>query len=283
MGYAARYYINGNYVTAAGDKAENYDWEGVIYDTGLSTINGEEYIPDAEHLYGKDVEYVQDSKGVDCVRLKMESPVETGDVTTHAATVAYEKVLAYCGASLHRDAVDSRYMEEAANGTTTYTGSAEKTGDGKAVNHLPGIIDFVKDQGEYVLESTSRAVDFDTDGDGIPDEWEIANGLNPNDATDGNAYTLDTEKSWYTNVEVYMNSIVEDIIKGGNADAETTINEYYPACVKTAIRSLKSTSSILNTEYYSLEGFRLDAPRKGVTIRVERMADGSKTTTKVYK
>ena len=283
MGYAARYYINGNYVTAAGDKAENYDWEGVIYDTGLSTINGEEYIPDAEHLYGKDVEYVQDSKGVDCVRLKMESPVETGDVTTHAATVAYEKVLTYCGASLHRDAVDSRYMEEAANGTTTYTGSAEKTGDGKAVKHFPGIIDFVKDQGEYVLKSTSRAEDYDTDGDGMPDEWESANGLNPNDATDGNAYTLDTEKGWYTNVEVYMNSIVEDIMKGGNADAETTINEYYPACVKTAIRSLKSTSSILNTEYYSLEGFRLDAPRKGVTIRLERMADGSKTVTKVYK
>jgi hypothetical protein len=117
----------------------------------------------------------------------------------------------------------------------------------------------------------------------MPDEWETANGLNPNDANDANTFTVDTEKGWYTNVEVYMNSIVEDIMKGGNADAETTINEYYPACVKTAIRSLKSTSSILNTEYYSLEGFRLDAPRKGVTIRLERMADGSKITTKVYK
>ena len=283
MGYASRYYINGNYVTDAGDKAENYDWEGVIYDSGLSTINGEKYIQDAEHLYGKDVEYVPDSKGVDCVRLKMETPVETGDITTHTATVAFEKVLAYGGASLYRDAVDSRYMEEAENGTTTYTGSAEKTGDGKVVKHLPGIIDFVKDQGEYVLESTSRSEDFDTDGDGMPNEWESANGLNPNDAADGNAYTLDTEKGWYTNVEVYMNSIVEDIMKAGNADAESTFEEYYPASSKTGIIPLKPVSGILSTEYYSLEGFRLDAPRKGVTIRVERMTDGSKTVTKVYK
>ena len=283
MGYCARYYINGNYVTAAGDKAENYDWQGVIYDSGTSTIDGEKYIPDTKHLYGDNVTYVKNSKDEDCVRIKLDEPVETGEVTTHTAQNAYEKVLAYCGASLYRDAVDARYMKEAAEGTTTYTGSAEKTGDGKSITHLPGIIDFVKDQGEYVLESTSRAADFDTDGDGMPDEWETANGLNPNDATDGDTYTLDTEKGWYTNVEVYMNSLVEDIMKAGNTDAESTIEEYYPACVKTAIGHIKSSSGILNTEYYSLEGFRLNAPRNGVTIRVERMADGKKTVTKVYK
>ena len=283
MGYCARYYINGNYVTAAGDKAENYDWQGVIYDSGTSTIDGEKYIPDTKHLYGDNVTYVKNSKDEDCVRIKLDEPVETGEVTTHTAQNAYEKVLAYCGASLYRDAVDARYMKEAAEGTTTYTGSAEKTGDGKSITHLPGIIDFVKDQGEYVLESTSRAADFDTDGDGMPDEWETANDLNPNDATDGDTYTLDTEKGWYTNVEVYMNSLVEDIMKAGNTDAESTIEEYYPACVKTAIGHIKSSSGILNTEYYSLEGFRLNAPRNGVTIRVERMADGKKTVTKVYK
>lgn len=283
MGYCARYYINGNYVTAAGDKAENYDWQGVIYDSGTSTIDGEKYIPDTKHLYGDNVTYVKNSKDEDCVRIKLDEPVETGEVTTHSAQNAYEKVLAYGGASLYRDAVDARYMKEAAEGTTTYTGSAEKTGDGKSITHLPGIIDFVKDQGEYVLESTSRAADFDTDGDGMPDEWETANGLNPNDATDGNAYTLDTEKGWYTNVEVYMNSLVEDIMKAGNTDAESTIEEYYPACVKTAIGQMKLSSDILNTEYYSLEGFRLNAPRNGITIRVERMADGRKTVTKVYK
>ena len=111
----------------------------------------------------------------------------------------------------------------------------------------------------------------------------MANGLNPSDATDGSAYTLDTEKGWYTNLEVYMNSLVEDIMKAENADAESTIKEYYPACVKTSIGQAPLTSSILDTEYYTLDGFRLDTPRKGVMIRVERMANGGKTVTKIIK
>ena len=175
MGYASRYYINGNYVTAASSPA-NYDWKGVIYDSGLTTIDGERCIPDDNHLYGENVTYYKNSAGKDFVRVKMDSPVETGTVTTHTAENAYAKVLAYCGASLYRDNVDTRYMDEAANGTTTYTGSATKTGDGKTVQHRPGIIDYVKDQGEYVLESSSRPDGFDTDNDGMPDAWETANG-----------------------------------------------------------------------------------------------------------
>ena len=283
MGYCSRYYINGNYVTAAGDKAENYDWQGVIYDTGTSTIDGERYIPDTKHLYGEDQTYKKNSKDEDCIRIKLDDPVGTGEVTTHSAQNAFEQVLSYAGASLYRDAVDARYMKEAADGTATYTGSAVKTGDGKTITHRPGIIDFVKDQGDYILEETARPEGFDTDGDGIPDEWESANGLNPNDATDGSAYTLDTEKGWYTNLEVYMNSIVEDIMKAGNAHAESTIEEYYPACVKTSIGHAPLTSSILDTEYYTLDGFRLDTPQKGVMIRVERMTNGGKTVTKIIK
>lgn len=282
-GMTSRYFINGNYVTAAGSgKEANYDWKGVDYDGGTILVDGERYSKDPNHMYGNNVTYAE-RDGVDYVKIKLDEPCPTGDVTTHTAEKTYEKVLAYCGASLYRDDVDSRNMEEVRTGTATYTGPVTKK---------PGQLDFINDpEGEQneaypsfpELSSENRPENYDTDGDGMPDEWETANGLNPNDANDANTFTVDTEKGWYTNVEVYMNSIVEDIMKGGNADAETTINEYYPACVKTAIRSLKSTSSILNTEYYSLEGFRLDAPRKGVTIRVERMANGSKTVTKVYK
>ena len=282
-GMTSRYFINGNYVTAAGSgKEANYDWKGVDYDGGTILVDGERYSKDPNHMYGNNVTYAE-KDGVDYVKIKLDEPCPTGDVTTHTAEKTYEKVLAYCGASLYRDDVDSRYMEEVRTGTATYTGPVTKK---------PGQLDFINDpEGEQneaypsfpELSSENRPENYDTDGDGMPDEWETANGLNPNDANDANTFTVDTEKGWYTNVEVYLNSIVEDIIKGGNADAETTINEYYPTCVKTAIRSLKSTSSILNTEYYSLEGFRLDAPRKGVTIRLERMADGSKTVTKVYK
>ena len=282
-GMTSRYFINGNYVTAAGSgKEANYDWKGVDYDGGTILVDGERYSKDPNHMYGNNVTYAE-KDGVDYVKIKLDEPCPTGDVTTHTAEKTYEKVLAYCGASLYRDDVDSRNMEEVRTGTATYTGPVTKK---------PGQLDFINDpEGEQneaypsfpELSSENRPENYDTDGDGMPDEWETANGLNPNDASDANTFTVDTEKGWYSNIEVYLNSIVEDIMKGGNADAETTINEYYPTCVKTAIRSLKSTSSILNTEYYSLEGFRLDAPRKGVTIRVERMANGSKTVTKVYK
>ena len=226
MGYCSRYYINGNYVTAAGDKAENYDWQGVIYDAGTSIIDGEHYIPDTKHMYGESVKYRKNSKNEDCVIIKLDNEVETGKVTTHSAQNAYQQVLAYAGASLYRDDVDARYMKEAADGTTTYTGSAEKTGDGKAIAHRPGIIDFVKDQGEYTLESNARPDNFDSDSDGMPDAWETANGLDPQ-SNDAAEYTLD-KHGFYTNVEVYCNSLVEEIMKAENDNADSRVEEYYP-------------------------------------------------------
>ena len=278
MGYASRYYINGNYVASAKVPA-SYDWKGVVYDSGLTTIDGERCIPDNQHLYGENVTYyTYNSK--DYVRVKMESPVETGEVTTHSAETAYEKVLAYCGASLYRDNVDARYMDEAASGTATYTGSATKTGDGKTVKHLPGIIDYVKDQGEYVLETGSREAGFDTDNDGMPDAWETANGLNPSDASDANAYTLDT-KGWYTNIEVYANSLVEDIMKAGNADAESSVDEYYPAI--TSAISHTPVSLVSKIAYFTPDGRQLDKPQPGITIRQTTLSNGKTITDKVIK
>jgi hypothetical protein len=45
----------------------------------------------------------------------------------------------------------------------------------------------------------------DSDGDGMPDPWETAHGLNPNDATDG---PKDRNNDGYTNLEEYLNSLV---------------------------------------------------------------------------
>ena len=44
----------------------------------------------------------------------------------------------------------------------------------------------------------------DSDGDGMPDEWEVANGLNPNDPSDANG---DINGDGYTNIEKYINAI----------------------------------------------------------------------------
>lgn len=283
MGYASRYYINGNYVAAA-KVPQNYDWKGVIFDSGLTTIDGEQCIPDDKHLYGDNVTYYKNSAGKDFVRVKMDSPVEKGTVTTHSAEAAYEKVLSYCGASLYRDNVDARYMEEAANGTTTYIGSATKTGDGKTVVHRAGIIDYVKDQGEYVLETGSREASFDSDNDGMADAWETANGLNPNDASDAKTYTLDS-KGWYTNLEVYCNALVEDIMQAGNANATESVDEYYPACVKPETTGIQSAiqSQVRNIEYFTADGRQLQQPQSGISIRRLTLANGKTITDKVMK
>ena len=284
MGYASRYYINGNYVTAA-STPENYDWKGVIYDNGLSTINGEKYIKDADHLYGEEQTYVKDADGVDCIRLRIDEPVATGDVTTHSAKEAFEKVLAYCGASLYRDDVDARLVEEAKTGTTTYTGAIAKTA---------GILDVINDPSAATVDegtasypelvNEARPDSYDSDKDGMPDEWEMLNGLDPNDASDAITYTLDTERGWYTNLEVYLNSVVQHIVQAQNSDAESAVDEYYPECKSTGIDTMESEhSAIARIEYFALNGMKLAQPNKGINVRKIQLANGKVLTDKVIK
>ena len=209
----------------------------------------------------------------------MDEPAPVGEVTTHSAENAFNKVLAYCGASLHRDEVDARYMEEAETGTAKYTGS---------VTGKPGEIDLVSDVNGYTeanFPTGQREAGFDSDKDGMPDYWETANGLNPNDASDANLYTLDTAKGWYTNVEVYLNSIVEPIVKAQNADALAAVDEYYPACSPaTGITNAPAvTSEVEKIEYYTLDGAKVNNPVKGINIRKITYTNGSVKTDKVIK
>lgn len=246
-GIYGHFYISGNYVR---DKGANYDWAGITIDDGNSTVED---------------------------TIKLDEPVNMGEITTHSAEIAYEKVLAYAGASYARDAIDARYAEEARTGTTTYSG--KKT-------ELPGIIDTQKDVGGYpVMKETSREAGFDSDNDGMPDYWETANGLNPNDASDANTYTLDTERGWYTNIEVYLNSLVEPIIKAQNADALSAVDEYYPACSPaTGITNAPAvTSEIEKIEYYTLDGAKVNQPVKGINIRKITYTNGKVETDKVIK
>ncbi|HBN64753.1 MAG: pectate lyase [Muribaculaceae bacterium] len=293
-GYASRYYINGNYVTAASNP-EDYDWSGVIYDGGLLTLNGERYIADAAHLYGENVSYVN-INDTDCVSLKLDEQIDPGEVTTHSATDVYDKILDYCGASLYRDDADIRYMEETRTGTTTYKGNVayvDANGKSYPTSNTSGILDFINaPDGEQnpktasfpELPSNTRQDDYDSDGDGIPDVWEVAQGLNPNDGTDGKLYTLDP-RGWYTNVEVYINSLVEPIMKAGNMDAISAVDEYYPKInlVESGIKDTFVSGQIERIEYYNLQGMRLAEPAQGVSIRRTVYTDGKIVTDKVVK
>lgn len=275
----SRYFINGNITeTTKGSVTKNQDWKDISYDKGIPSLNGEYYSPDAKNFYGDNVAHVTIS-GKSCVKIKMDAPAPTGEVTTHSAAESFSKVLAYSGASLYRDEIDARYMEEAKTGTAKYKGS---------ITQSPGIIDKVADVNGYTeanFGTATRPADFDTDKDGIPDAWEIANGLDPNDATDALTYSLDS-KGYYTNLEVYANSLVEDIMKQGNADAESKVDEYYPAW-KNPTGILQNTGSnpseLVKVTYYSLNGTLLSAPQKGINIRKMLYQNGKTVVDKVIK
>lgn len=115
-------------------------------------------------------------------------------IPVQSASDAYADVLKNAGAILPiRDAVDKRVVNETATGTASAIGATS----GKA-----GIIDAPSEVGGFPVYNSAPAL-TDTDGDGMPDNWELANSLNPNDALDGNSLTGDG----YTMLEVYLNSI----------------------------------------------------------------------------
>lgn len=146
--------------------------------------------------------------------IKLAEPMPFIVTTTHTAAQAYDKVLQYAGASLHRDSFDELMVSDTRNGAATYTGSGLSKGmvnsqDDNRPANAPA------DWSAWPTLSTNGSI-TDTDGDGMPDSWETANGLNPNDASDGNKVGDDG----YTMLEVYLNSLVENITTGQNAGGE---------------------------------------------------------------
>jgi len=253
------YYIKGNYVTAASTPA-NYDWSGVKFDQTSYKSGSDYYTPDNNNYYGDAVAHTTINSN-SCVKIKLDKPCPEGDVTTHTAQKAYEKVLDYAGACLYRDDVDERYAKETRNNNPIYTGS---------VTGKKGLVDVVADVNGYTEETFgtgSHPSDYDKDNDGIADEWELANGLNPNDASDALTYTLDP-KGYYTNVEVFANSLVEDIVKQERADATTTFEEYFPTLATTSIFDVQSsTHNPQPSNIYNLSGQRVDLNFKGIVIK----------------
>ena len=214
-GMTSRYYLEGNLIDD-----EEAGWAQMSYDSGTITRNGERYSKDPNHYNGQNVDYLT-SGTTDYVRIRLDEPAPTGKVTTHDAPTAYTQVLAHAGASLYSDEVDTRYAYETENALALYSGS---------VTGKPGRIDLVSDVQGYTETNFgrgSRPTGFDTDKDGIADEWELANGLNPDDASDASAYTIDPAK-WYTNVEVYCNQLVQHIMLTENEDATDAVRDYYP-------------------------------------------------------
>jgi hypothetical protein len=115
----------------------------------------------------------------------LANPAAMKTVTTQSADDAYNSVLATAGAFFwNRDSVDAALV----NNVKTMQGS---------------VIDSQTEVDGYPsITSASRASDWDTDSDGIPNYWELAYGTNPSLAdTNG-----DLDADGYTNLEEYLHS-----------------------------------------------------------------------------
>ena len=136
--------------------------------------------------------------------IKRATPIAFPATTTHTAEMAFERVVDYAGASLHRDEYDVMIADETRTGTAKF---------GKK-----GLIDSQDDityadghKGYPTLESEPAPVD--TDLDGMPDDWENANGLDPMNPEDGAL----TAENGYTHLENYLNALVAHITEAQNA------------------------------------------------------------------
>jgi len=109
-------------------------------------------------------------------------------VTVDGAETAYARVLVQAGASLCRDGVDRRLLGQ----VTSLGTKGAIVADENAVGGQPS------------MDQVSRPAGFDSDGDGLPDTWEAAHGLNARDAADG---VRDTDGDGYTNLEDYLTSL----------------------------------------------------------------------------
>lgn len=114
----------------------------------------------------------------------LRAPVPVAPVSRDPAPSAYQKVLASAGASLARDPVDQRVVESVRSRSGRLIDSQREVGGWPAL---------------------ARGTPWrDSDGDGMPDDWERSNRLDPADPRDGAA---DSDGDGYTNVEEWLNAL----------------------------------------------------------------------------
>ena len=161
---------------------------------------------------GCDGTFTQETKD----SIKLAEPIDYILTTTHSAADAYDRVLDFAGASLHRDSFDELMVSDTRNGKATYTGSGLSKGFVNSQDdNKPADADASWSAWPTLA---SKEAPKDTDGDGMPDEWELANALDPTNPNDGKTIGADG----YSNLENYLNSLVADITTAQNMGGETT-------------------------------------------------------------
>lgn len=124
--------------------------------------------------------------------IELTAPIIISDYKVENPASALDKVLRSAGASIQRDDIDLRIIGEVKNRRSTFGEN--------------GIINSQSDVGGYPYYISEKA-DLDSDSDGIPDKWEQEHGLNDR-LNDSTGYKLSKN---YTNIEIYLNSLIPNL------------------------------------------------------------------------
>ncbi len=185
----------------------------------MTDLSGNQILKATDDAWAKGKAVSGGKGGATVDNIKSTTPFFESYVNTQSAEDAYKSVIAGAGAGgtseTGWDYIDSRYIKEVTNTTYTYKGSKQG---------LKGIIDSQNDAGGYPNSSNfAHSNDGvcnatnDTDRDGMPNVWETAHGLNPNDASDGAINSLSPDG--YTNVEMFLNELMGDDVNIGTPPA----------------------------------------------------------------
>ena len=146
--------------------------------------------------------------------------IANSDLTADARAIAYVDVLDCAGCLVgSRDAVDARVVQDVWDDNTGLIDSQAAVGGWPAL--------------------AAGTPPTDTDGDGMPNPWEIANGTDPN-VPDGNQYDLSTE---WTNIEVWVSEL-GICVRGSSTTSTTTLST---TTLSTTSTSTLSTSTLSTT------------------------------------
>lgn len=162
----------------------NDNWSGVSVKTSIGITKDDLYssTPFQTIINGTDVSSVND---------------------VESAEDSYEHVISFAGngiASDKRTAIDLQCAEETKNGTGSCSGTSDYDASETNLDKYNIQCGVTYEYPSAVLTKTI----VDADNDGMADEWELARGLNPKDASDANG---DYCGQGYTNIEYYINDL----------------------------------------------------------------------------
>lgn len=193
-----------------------------------------------------------------------------------SAEDSYNHVVSFAGngiSSEKRTAIDRQCAEETIMGTGSCSGTS-------AYDSSMTDLDKYKVQCGVTYEYPSAVLKkeiVDSDNDGMPDEWEKARGLDPNDASDTNG---DYCGQGYTNIEYYINDLTVDSFPEGVVKVSP---ESTPVPAVSAFEKIEAESYALQegvrTEDLSTGGQNIGFIENGdyVMFRKIDFEDGART------